>query len=277
MPAPAVHKSNKPSRQTRNPVSRKRLEGKVAIITGATGGIGEATVRLFLTEGAKVMLVDRCSDKLGAARDRLAAGKAVACSLADATDEKATAAAVAATIETFGGVDILFANAGTEGRIGSIETIDVSAFEQVLRTNVLGVWIAMKHCVEPMKKRGQGSMIATASVAGLIGYPGLAAYSASKHAVCGLVKTAALELGACRIRVNAIAPGPIDNRMMGSLESQMSPENPSAARQKVKGTIAMQRYGLNEEVAKLAAFLGSGESSYCTGTVFTVDGGYTAA
>ena len=277
MPASAVHKSNKPSRETRNSPSRKRLEGKVAIITGATGGIGEATVGLFLQEGAKVMLVDRSFDRLEAARDRLASDKAVACSLADATDEKATAAAVAATIETFGGVDILFANAGTEGRIGSIETFDVSDFEQVLRTNVLGVWIAMKHCVEPMKKRGHGSIIATASVAGLIGYPGLAPYSASKHAVCGLVKTAALELGACRIRVNAIAPGPIDNRMMGSLESQMSPENPTAVRQKVTGTIAMQRYGLNEEVANLAVFLGSDESSYCTGTVFTVDGGYTAA
>jgi NAD(P)-dependent dehydrogenase (short-subunit alcohol dehydrogenase family) len=278
MPAPALHKPNEPSRQTRrNSTSRRRLECKVAIITGATGGIGEAAVRLFLQQGAKVMLVDRSSDKLRAARDRLASEKAVAFSLADATDEKATAAAVAATIENFGGVDILFANAGTEGRIGPFETIDVSDFEQVLRTNILGVWMAMKHCVEPMKKRGQGSMIATTSVAGLIGYPGLAAYSASKHAVCGLVKTAALELGACRIRVNAIAPGPIDNRMMGSLESQMSPENPAAVRKKVKATIAMQRYGFNEEVANLAAFLGSDESSYCTGTVFTVDGGYTAA
>ena len=277
MPAPEVHKPDKRSRKTRNPTSPRRLEGKVAIITGATGGIGEATVRLFLREGAKVMLVDHSSDKLRAAGDRLASDKGVAFSLADATDEKATRAAVAATIETFGGIDILFANAGTEGRIGPFETINVSDFEQVLRTNVLGVWIAMKHCVGPMKKRGQGSIIATASVAGLIGYPGLAPYSASKHAVCGLVKTAALELGACRIRVNAIAPGPIDNRMMGSLESQMSPENPATVRQKVKATIAMQRYGFNEEVANLAAFLGSDESSYCTGTDFTVDGGYTAA
>ncbi|HEU0275290.1 MAG TPA: SDR family NAD(P)-dependent oxidoreductase [Candidatus Udaeobacter sp.] len=256
---------------------RARLERKIAIITGATGGIGEATVRLFLQQGAKVMLVDRSSDNLRAARDRLASDKAVAFSLADATDEKATAAAVAATIKTFGGVDILFANAGTEGRMAPFETMDISDFERVLRTNVLGVWIAMKYCVEPMKKRGHGSMIATASVAGLIGYPGLAAYSASKHAVCGLVKTAALELAASGIRVNAIAPGPIDNRMMGSLESQMSPEDPAAVRQKVKATIAMQRYGFNEEVANLAAFLGSDESSYCTGTVFTVDGGYTAA
>jgi NAD(P)-dependent dehydrogenase (short-subunit alcohol dehydrogenase family) len=162
---------------------RKKLNGKVAIITGATGGIGEATVKLFLREGANVMLVDRSSDKLRAARDRLALNKRVAWSVADAADEEATAAAVAATIKTFGGVDILFANAGTEGWVKPIETVDVTEFEQVLRTNVLGVWLAMKHCVEPMKKRGQGSMIATASIAGLIGYPGLAPYSASKHAV----------------------------------------------------------------------------------------------
>jgi NAD(P)-dependent dehydrogenase (short-subunit alcohol dehydrogenase family) len=153
----------------------------------------------------------------------------------------------------------------------------VTEFEQVLRTNVLGVWLAMKHCVEPMKKRGQGSMIATASIAGLIGYPGLAPYSASKHAVCGLVKTAALELGGCGLRVNAIAPGPIDNRMMGSVESQASPQDPAAVRDAVRARIAMGRYGINEDVANLAAFLASDESSYCTGEIYTIDGGYTAA
>ncbi|HEU5312602.1 MAG TPA: SDR family NAD(P)-dependent oxidoreductase [Candidatus Udaeobacter sp.] len=256
---------------------RKKLNGKIAIITGATGGIGEATVKLFLREGANVMLVDRSSDKLRAARDRLALNKRVAWSVADAADEEATAAAVAATIKTFGGVDILFANAGTEGWVKPIETVDVTEFEQVLRTNVLGVWLAMKHCVEPMKKRGQGSMIATASIAGLIGYPGLAPYSASKHAVCGLVETAALELGACGLRVNAIAPGPIDNRMMGSVESQASPQDPAAVRDAVRARIAMGRYGINEEVANLAAFLASDESSYCTGGIYTIDGGYTAA
>lgn len=274
----AVRKSSPtPQRMNKKSMVQKRLDGKVAIITGATGGIGEATVRLFLREGANVMLVDRSSDELKAAYDRLAPNKAMAWSVADASDEEATAAAVAATIKTFGGVDILFANAGTEGRVKPIETVNVTEFEQVLRTNILGVWLTIKHCVEPMKKRGKGSMIATASVAGVIGYPGLAAYSASKHAVCGLVKTAALELGARGIRVNAIAPGPIDNRMMGSLESQMSPADPTSVREAVKANIAMQRYGLNDEVANLAAFLGSDESSYCTGAIFTIDGGYTAA
>lgn len=278
MSRPVVHKSNQaPQRVSKKSAAPKRLDGKVAIVTGATGGIGEATVNLFLREGANVMLVDRSPDKLKAAHDRLESDKAMAWSVADATDEEATAAAIAATIKTFGGVDILFANAGTEGLVRPIEAVDVKEFEQVMRTNVLGVWLAMKHCVEPMKKRGHGSIIATASVAGLIGYPGLAAYSASKHAVCGLVKTAAIELGVCGIRVNAIAPGPIDNRMMGSLESQMSPADPAGMRQAVTANIAMRRYGLNEEVASLAAFLASDESAYCTGAIFTIDGGYTAA
>ena len=255
---------------------QKRLDGKVAIVTGAAGGIGEATVELFLREGAKVMLVDRSSKKLKTAQDRLAHPNA-ASFVAEATDEAATAAAVKATVKTFGGVDILFANAGTEGWVKPVEAVDLAEFEQVLRTNVIGIWLAMKHCVEPMKKKGHGSIIATASVAGLIGYPGLAPYSASKHAVCGLVKTAALELGACGIRVNAIAPGPIDNRMMGSLESQASPTDPAGVRQAIKANIAMQRYGLNAEVANIAAFLASDDSSYCTGAIFTVDGGYTAA
>ena len=135
----------------------------------------------------------------------------------------------------------------------------------------------MKHCVEPMRKQGGGSMIAMASVAGLIGFPGIAPYCATKHAVCGLVKTAALELGESKIRVNAIAPGPIDNRMMRSIAEQMSPEDPDAVRAGIEALIALKRYGTNEEVANLAAFLASNESTYCTGGVYTVDGGFTAA
>jgi NAD(P)-dependent dehydrogenase (short-subunit alcohol dehydrogenase family) len=254
-----------------------RLEGKTAIITGATGGIGEATAKLFLEEGANVMLVGRSAEKLVAARERLPAGARLAHSVADATDEEATAAAVAATVKAFGGVDILFANAGNEGLVKPIEAIELADFEQILRTNVIGVWLAMKYSVEPMKRQGSASIVATASMAGLIGAPGLAPYIASKHAVCGLVKTAALELGPSGIRVNAIAPGPIDNRMIHSLESQFSPENPGRVNENIKEQIALRRYGTNDEVARLAMFLASDESSYCTGSVFTMDGGYTAA
>ncbi len=256
---------------------KPRLAGKVAIITGATGGIGEATAKLFLQEGASVMLVGRSADKLKETHDRLAVDTGLAHFVADAADEEATAAAVAATVAAFGGVDILFANAGTEGKTNPIEATSRADFEEVLRTNVIGVWLAMKYCVEPMKQRGGGSMIAVSSIAGAIGFPGMAPYIASKHAVNGLVKTAALELGASAIRVNAIAPGPIENRMMRSLESQLAPENPEAMHEGVATQIALKRYGTNEEVAHLALFLASDESSYCSGGIHMIDGGYTAA
>lgn len=210
--------------------SKGRLEGKVAIITGATGGIGEATAKRFLDEGASVMLVGRSAEKLNETKERLAAAGNVATSVADVTDDQATAAAVNATVEAFGGVDILLANAGTEGKIALIEDQTVENFEDVLRTNVIGVWLSMKYCVAPMKKRGKGSMIALSSIAGVIGVPAGAPYFASKHAVCGLVKTAALELGPFDIRVNAIAPGPIDNRMIRSIETQLSPDDPDTMR-----------------------------------------------
>jgi 3alpha(or 20beta)-hydroxysteroid dehydrogenase len=253
-----------------------RLEGKAAIITGATGGIGEASAKLFLDEGAAVMLVGRSPESLGAVRERLSAGRRVAVSVAEATDEAATEAAVAATIKAFGGVDILFANAGMSGP-APIEVCTQPNFEQILLTNVVGVWLAMKHCVEPMKRRGGGSVIATASIAGVVGIPGMAAYVASKHAVCGLVKTAALELVDSHIRVNAIAPGPIDNRMMQVYESLTSPEDPGGVRKAFEAAIPMKRYGTNDEVAKLVTFLASDDSSYCTGGIFSVDGGFTAA
>jgi NAD(P)-dependent dehydrogenase (short-subunit alcohol dehydrogenase family) len=258
-------------------MSTPRLKDKTAIITGATGGIGEATAKMFLQEGANVMLVGRSEEKLRATRDRLAAGKRVAISVADAADEKATAAAVAATVQTFGGVDILFANAGMEGTVKNIEDVAMQDFEQLLRTNVLGVWLGMKHCVAPMKKRGGGSMITVGSIASVVGFPGLGPYIASKHAVYGLTKTAAMELGGLRIRVNAIGPGPIDNRMTQSLGNQMSPDDPKGFRDQFSNTIAMKRYGTNEEVASLALFLASDESSYCNGGIFMIDGGFAAA
>lgn len=256
---------------------RQRLENKVAIITGATGGIGEATAKLFLDLGAKVMLVARSTDKLAATKARLEPHGEVAGSISDAADEAGMAAAVAATLDRFGGLDILIANAGTEGVLKPIEALSVAEFEDTMRTNVTGVWLAMKHCVAPLKARGGGSMVALSSIAGCIGFPAMSPYIASKHAVYGLVKTAALELGPSNIRVNAVGPGPIDNRMMDSLQNQLAPGDPAALRTGVEATIAMRRYGTDEEVAYLLAFLASDASSYCNGSIYMVDGGYVAA
>jgi NAD(P)-dependent dehydrogenase (short-subunit alcohol dehydrogenase family) len=257
--------------------NRQRLDGKVAIITGATGGIGEATAKLFLELGARVMLVARSADKLEATLARLKPVGEVAGSVAEAIDERAFAAAVAATLDRFGGLDILIANAGTEGVVKPVELLSVEEFEDTIRTNVTGVWLSMKHCVEPLKSRGGGSIVALSSIAGCIGFPAMSPYIASKHAVYGLVKTAALELGASNIRVNAVGPGPIDNRMMDALQKKLAPEDPGALRDGVEASIPMRRYGTNEEVAHLLAFLASDASSYCNGSIYMVDGGYVAA
>ena len=254
-----------------------RLDGKTALVTGATGGIGEAIATRFVEEGSSVMLVDRSPEKLDATAGRLAGSGNMATCVADVTDEAAVADAVAATVESFGGLDILVAAAGIQGLASPVEAQTVENFEEVLRTNVIGVWLAMKHSIEAMKQRGGGSIIGLSSMAGVIGFMGFSPYVASKHAVYGLVKTAALEYGELGIRINAIGPGPIDNRMMEDAAEQMAPGNAAAMRAGIEQMVPLKRYGTNEEVANLALFLASDESSYCNGAIYLMDGGYTAA
>ena len=253
-----------------------RLEGKTALITGSTGGIGEATARAFLNEGANVMLVGRSADKLDATRARLGHTDNLRHFVADAVDETSTANAVAATVDAFGGLDILFANAGSMGTSKPFEEQTTEEFDAVMRVNVTGVWLAMKHAVGPMKERGGGSIIATSSSAGLVGFPTMAPYAASKHAVSGLVKTAALELATTGIRVNAIAPGPIDTPMVQEFADGTS-QDLSAVQNWLADVTPAKRMGTSDEVANLVVFLASDESSYCTGAVFPVDGGWTTA
>lgn len=254
-----------------------KLDGKVALITGATGGIGAATARRFHAEGAAIMLVDRDDKAPRAAMEALRPGDRIAVAAADASDEAATAAAFDAAVRRFGGLDIVYANAGTEGVAAPLHQQTRADFERVIATNLVGVFFCIKHAVAPLSARGGGSIIATASVAGLVGFAGLSPYVASKHAVIGLVKTAALELGDAGIRVNAIAPGPIENRMMQSVLEQSNPADPESVRADLTAGLALKRFGTNEEVAELALFLASPASSYCTGGVFTVDGGFVAA
>ena len=258
-------------------MNRQRLDGKVALITGSAGGIGEATATLFLQLGARLMLLDRSGNGLDATLARLRSLGEVEGVVVEAVDEQAVASAVEATLQRFGGLDILVANAGIEGTLKPLELLTLDEFEATLRTNVTGVWLAMKHCIAPLRERGGGSIIALSSVAGCIGFPAMSAYSASKHAVYGLVKTAALELGPSKIRVNAVGPGPIDNRMMESVQNQLAPDDPAALRGVIEAGIAMRRYGTNDEVAQLIAFLASDASSYCSGSIYMTDGGYAAA
>jgi NAD(P)-dependent dehydrogenase (short-subunit alcohol dehydrogenase family) len=253
-----------------------RLEGKVAIITGASGGIGAATARKFLDEGAKVMLHGRDHGRLSAAAEPLNGGDRIAMTVGDPSVEADVIALFAATSAHFGGVDIVFANAGSEGSVAPLTAITVEDFDAVQAANIRGTWLAMKHAVAPMQARGGGSIIATASVAGSVGVAGLSAYAASKHGINGLVHVAAIELAPLGIRVNSVAPGPIDNKMMESVERQASPADPSLARTGFTTLIPMGRYGRNEEVANMVAFLASDEASYCAGGIFPVDGAFMA-
>ncbi len=253
----------------------KRLENRICIVTGATGGIGEASARLFVAEGAKVVLVDLDEARLTSLAESL--GKANAAVVAGDVGEEATSQrAVSLAVERYGGLDVMFANAGVEGRVAPITEYPLDAFDRVMRVNVRGAFLAIQAAAPAMEKRGRGAILVTSSVAGWIGSRGLAPYCASKHAVMGLVKSAAIELAAANIRVVAINPGPIENRMMRSIEEQAAPGAAETVKTGFESMVPMHRYGKNEEIASLALFLASDEASYCTGTSFVADGGFLA-
>ncbi len=250
----------------------QRLDHVIAIITGAAGGIGAATARRFVAEGAKVVLADLDS----AALETLAAelGAAAIAVPTDVSSEEATRHLVATAVATFGRVDVYFANAGIEGRVRPLIEVEVGDLDRIFAVNVRSVVLGLKHAV-PVMPAGS-SFIATSSVAGLIGSAGLGPYIATKHAVLGLVKTAAVELGPRGIRVNAISPGPIDNRMMRSIEEQAAPGHGDAVKASFNGLVPLGRYGTNEEIAAAAAFLASRDGAYCNGTTIVCDGGFVA-
>jgi NAD(P)-dependent dehydrogenase (short-subunit alcohol dehydrogenase family) len=249
-----------------------KLTGKTAIITGGSGGIGAATARLFIQEGASVMLVDRDEAALRRAADE-AGGERVAYCVADVSDEEDTKRYIDATERAFGHIDVLFANAGIEGKMAPIIECRVEDFDRVWRVNVRGVWLGLRHAMPRMATRKGGSIMITSSVAGLVGFAGLSPYVTSKHALVGLMRTAALEGASVGIRVNTIHPGPIANRMMSSLEEQVAPAAPQEAKKGFEQLVPLGRYGTNDEIARLALFLASDESSYCTGNTFVADGG----
>lgn len=253
-------------------MSAGRLQGKVAIITGATGGIGSATAQRFLAEGASVTLADLDDGRLSKLSRALEKPDRVLTIATDVANTSQVLRCVEQTVARFGTLDVMFANAGIEGAVGPIRTMSMENLEQVLAVNVGGVFSSIKHAANAMKTGG--SIVVTSSVAGFIGSNGLGAYCASKHAVMGLVKTAAIELAAAGIRVNAINPGPIENRMMRSIEEQALPSDPAAVKAGFEQLVPLRRYGTNEEIAQLAVFLASNEASYCTGAAFLADGGF---
>jgi NAD(P)-dependent dehydrogenase (short-subunit alcohol dehydrogenase family) len=255
----------------------RRFEGKIVVITGAAGGIGRAAAVRFASEGARVVAVDVAADGL---KDTVTAveragGEALAVD-ADVTRAVEVERYVAAARDRWGGIDYFFNNAGILGTVRPLVDYPEDTFDRVLAVNVKGVWLGLKIVGAAIAARGGGAIVNTASVAGLKGTPGIIAYTASKHAVVGLTRTASLELVRLGVRVNAVCPAPIETPMAHQLAQGYGGSDIAAARERLTARVPMQRYGQPQEVAALVAFLCSPDASYLNGGIYTVDGGMMA-
>jgi 3alpha(or 20beta)-hydroxysteroid dehydrogenase len=251
-------------------VSQGRLAGKVALISGAAQGQGAAEARRFAAEGAKVVVADVQYDRARTMVSEIGVSSAMVAPL-DVTDPDQWDRAVRATVQAFGRLDVLVNNAGIAVPPTLLEDVSLEDHRRILAVNLDGVMLGMRAVVEPMKAAGGGSIVNIASIDGLVGVAGMASYAASKFGVTGLTRTAALELGRFGIRVNSIHPGVI--------ASPMVDHAPPQVRERLDRLMAQQpipRMGTPEEVASLALFLASDESSYCTGAQFVIDGGHLA-
>jgi NAD(P)-dependent dehydrogenase (short-subunit alcohol dehydrogenase family) len=251
--------------------------GKVALITGAGNGIGRATALAFAKSGAKVVVVDRDTTSgeatAGIIRQQGAAAHFVA---ADVTKSAEVRAYVKAALDAYGAIDCFFNNSGIEGKVAQTAEHDEDAFDQVIAVNIKGVFLGLRHVLPVMLQQKRGAIVNTASVAGLVATPGMPAYVASKHAVIGLTKTAAGEVARQGIRVNAVCPGPVDTRMIHSLEAQINPADPANVGRRYQSAIPIGRYVTPDEIANTVLFLCSDFASGITGAQYVVDGARTA-
>ena len=250
-----------------------RFENKVVIITGAAGGIGKEIARKLAGEGAKLTLVDlnevilkALSQELNLSEDRVLLVKA------DVSKEEEVKNYVDQTMIKFGRIDGFANNAGVEGPAKAIEDITEKDFDFVYNINVKGAFYGLKYVMPIMKQQKAGSIVNTASVAGLIGSPNMMLYNSSKHALMGINKVAALEAAPFNVRVNTVNPGVINTQMMRNIESKVAPGAAEAAQAAYNDAVPMKRYGEPEEVANVITFLLSDEATYVSSSSFTIDG-----
>jgi len=245
-----------------------RLSGKVAIVTGGSQGMGEATVRQFIDAGAKVMIADILEDKGQALADSL--GEQAIFQRLDVSSQQEWQTAVAKAESHFGSVNVLVNNAGIL-HVGSLVDTTEEDYMRVIRINQLGPFLGMQAVVDAMKRAGSGSIINISSFEGLQAKNGLSAYVASKWAVRGMTKAAAIELGRYNIRVNSVHPGGIHTPMSGATSAE-----PDEQANAIYSKHPIPRVGLPEEVATVSLFLATDEASYTTGSEIVADGGWNA-
>jgi NAD(P)-dependent dehydrogenase (short-subunit alcohol dehydrogenase family) len=247
------------------------FSGQVALVTGASSGMGLATARAFAEAGAAVVLTDINADQLQAETDLLIqAGHRVLGVACDVADEASVAAAVANAVSTYGRLDMAFNNAGIQVPVSDAAEEPATAFDRVNAVNYRGVWACMKHELAQMRSQGSGAIVNCSSIGGLIGLPGRASYHASKHAVIGLTRSAAVEYAARGIRINAVCPGTIATPMVTDMIATGNLDETEAI-----AAAPIARLGESEEIAAAVLWLCSPGASFVVGVALPVDGGYT--
>lgn len=248
------------------------FQNKVVLITGAAGGIGIATAKAFAKEGAKLSLVDFNRKALETAANDIVCTDLLLLS-ADVSKEEEVKDYVDKTVERYGHIDVFINNAGVNGQNAMIVDQSEENLRQIMNVNFFGAYYGLKYVLRVMQEQKSGSVVNTASTGGWLGSPGMSVYVASKHAVVGLTKSAALEMAPYGVRVNAVAPSAVETDMMRRIEMNVGGEQAEEAKKKIADSIPLGRYAKPEEVADLMVFLASEKASFINGSYHRIDGG----